>query len=195
MESYFWEELEFQIKNCKNCKLCNTRKKAVPGEGAHGSKIMFIGEGPSEEDDEQGKVFSGRAGMLFTKIINSVNLKRDELYITNIVKCRAPKNRNPEDDEIQACSGYLESEIALINQKVIVAVGAVVLKALFKNENLKLTELRGKELEWEGKIKVIPVYHPNYLMRAQGTEEGSPKWQTWQDMKRIKEIFDEYNGV
>ncbi len=193
MSSFLWEEMEFQIKNCKSCKLCNTRRKAVPGEGNKNSPIMFIGEGPGEEEDEQGRPFVGKAGMLFTKIFNSVNLERDDVYITNVVKCRPPKNRNPESDEISACNRYLETQIALINPKVIVAVGAVVLKALLKDENAKISSMRGKEIEWEGGIKLIPIFHPNFLLRNNATEEGSPKWQTWQDMKNIKAMYDFYS--
>ena len=154
---------------------------------------MFVGEGPGEEEDEQGRPFVGKAGMLFTKIFNSVNLERDDVYITNVVKCRPPKNRNPESDEISACNRYLETQIALINPKVIVAVGAVVLKALLKDENAKISSMRGKEIEWEGGIKLIPIFHPNFLLRNNATEEGSPKWQTWQDMKNIKAMYDFYS--
>lgn len=193
MNSFLWEEMEFQIKNCKSCKLCNTRRKAVPGEGNKKSPIMFIGEGPGEEEDEQGRPFVGKAGMLFTKIFNSVNLERDDVYITNVVKCRPPKNRNPESDEISACNRYLETQIALINPKVIVAVGAVALKALLKDENAKISSMRGKEIEWDGGIKLIPIFHPSFLLRNNATEEGSPKWQTWQDMKNIKAMYDFYS--
>ena len=193
MNSFLWEEMEFQIKNCKSCKLCNTRRKAVPGEGNKKSPIMFIGEGPGEEEDEQGRPFVGKAGMLFTKIFNSVNLERDDVYITNVVKCRPPKNRNPESDEISACNRYLETQIALINPKVIVAVGAVALKALLKDENAKISSMRGKEIEWDGGIKLIPIFHPSFLLRNNATEEGSPKWQTWQDMKNIKSMYDFYS--
>ena len=194
MNSFLWEEMEFQIKNCKSCKLCNTRRKAVPGEGNKKSPIMFIGEGPGEEEDEQGRPFVGKAGMLFTKIFNSVNLERDDVYITNVVKCRPPKNRNPESDEISACNRYLETQIALINPKVIVAVGAVALKALLKDENAKISSMRGKEIEWDGGIKLIPIFHPSFLLRNNATEEGSPKWQTWQDMKNIKSLYDLYSA-
>ena len=193
MNSFLWEEMEFQIKSCKSCKLCNTRKKAVPGEGNKKSPVMFIGEGPGEEEDEQGRPFVGKAGMLFTKIFNSVNLERDDVYITNIVKCRPPKNRNPEQDEIDACCKYLETQIALINPKIIVAVGGVALKSLLKDEDAKISRLRGKEITWEGGIKLFPIFHPSFLLRNNGTEEGSPKWQTWQDMKKIKEFYDFYS--
>jgi len=192
VNSFLWEEMEFQIKNCKSCKLCNTRKKAVPGEGNTNSPVMFIGEGPGEDEDEQGRPFVGRSGLLLTKIFQSVNLRRDEIYITNIVKCRPPKNRNPEEDEIKACKKYLDTQIALINPKLIVAVGAMALKALYNDENLKISEKRGKEMNWEGGIKVIPIYHPSYLLRVTGTEEGSPKWQTWKDMMKIRELYQEY---
>lgn len=194
MGSFLWEEMEFQIKNCKSCKLCNSRRKAVPGEGNKKSPVMFIGEGPGEEEDEQGRPFIGKAGMLFTKIFNSVNLERDDVFITNIVKCRPPKNRNPEEDEIIACYKYLETQIALINPKIIVAVGGLALKTLMKDENAKISSLRGKELEWEGGIKLIPIFHPSYLLRNSATEEGSPKWQTWQDMKRVKSMYDYYSN-
>lgn len=191
-----WEDLKFEITVCERCKLCNARKNTVIGEGDENSPIMFIGEAPGEEEDLQGCPFVGASGSLFTKIFNSVKLERKDVYITNIVKCRPPRNRNPEEEEIESCSRYLDAQIALINPKLIVTVGAVSSKYFLK-ENMKkgIMSVRGQEFEWEGGIKIIPILHPSYLLRNPSTEEGKPKWLTWQDMKKIKNMYDEFMEI
>lgn len=192
----FWEDLIFEIKSCTKCKLAMARGKAVPGEGNTTSPIMFIGEGPGAEEDDQGKPFVGKAGQLLTKILQSVDIKREDVYITNVVKCRPPDNRLPEDDELKACYPYLEAQIALINPKIIVTVGGTATRAMLSNvvdfskPDTGITKMRGKVYSWDAGIKVIPIFHPSYLLRHAETGEGSPKWLTWQDMKMIKSEYD-----
>ncbi len=188
-----FDELRAQILKCVKCPLYKTRTHAVPGEGSLASKVMFIGEGPGEDEDLQGRPFVGRSGQLLTKIIESVGLKRENVYITNIVKCRPPGNRNPEEIEVvTCCTNYLEAQIALLNPKIIVTVGAISTKWILRDqigEKEGITKIRGKIYDWRG-IKVMPILHPSYLLRNPSTEEGKPKWLTWQDMKVIKEEHD-----
>lgn len=192
----FWEDLVFEIKSCTKCKLAMTRNKAVPGEGLIKSPVMFIGEAPGADEDDQGRPFVGRAGQLMTKMLQSVNINREDIYITNVVKCRPPENRLPEDDEIKACYPYLESQVALVNPKIIVTVGATATRAVLKDyvdfskADTGITKMRGKSFNWDAGIVVIPIFHPSYLLRYASTEEGSPKWLTWQDMKMIKSEYD-----
>ncbi len=193
MKENIWKELKFEVENCSKCRLCKTRNNSVPGEGNVNSPIVFIGEGPGEDEDKSGRPFVGRAGQLLTKIFNTVDLKREDVYITNIVKCRPPENRAPEDDEMESCYPYLETQIALINPKMIVTVGAVSTKYILKEQVKEgITKIRGQVFDWEAGIKVVPILHPSYLLRNASTAEGSPKWLTWQDMKYIKSQYDKY---
>ncbi|OQY09365.1 MAG: uracil-DNA glycosylase [Fusobacteriia bacterium 4572_132] len=188
-----WKELEYEIRNCKKCLLCTNRKNVVIGEGDLKANIMFIAEAPGEEEDKEGRPFVGKSGNLLTKILNSVGLSREEVYMTNVVKCHPMNNRNPNIEEVESCYPFLETQIALVNPKLIVTIGAVSTKYILKNRltpDMKITKIRGQEFEWEGGIKVIPILHPSYLLRNSSTSEGSPKWNTWQDMKKIKEKFD-----
>lgn len=190
-----WEELNFEIKTCKKCKLCENRKLAVLGNGNRKSPILFVGEAPNTDEDEQGKAFVGVMGDLLTKILTSVSINRDDVYLTNVIKCKGDKS--PDDEDIETCYQYLETEIALLNPKIIVSLGLSPTRVLLKklnDENLAMTKLRGKVFDWEGNIKLIPVFHPNYLLRNTSTSEGSPKWLTWQDMKMIKNMYDKMTG-
>lgn len=193
--SYSIEKIEEQIRKCKACPLHKTRLNTVPGVGSIKSPIMFVGEGPGADEDEQGVPFVGRAGQLLTKILSAVELKREDLYITNVVKCRPPENRNPKEEEMKACSNFLYSQIALINPKIIVTVGSVATKALIGDLIGKegITKLRGKFFEWRG-IRVMPILHPSYLLRNPSVEKGKPKWLTWQDMLIIREEYNKLNG-
>lgn len=180
-----------EIKECKSCSLHKSRKNVVPGEGSLSDRILFIGEGPGADEDEQGRPFVGRAGQLLTKIIESVGFERGSIYITNVVKCRPPENRNPKDKEIAACFSFLESQIAILNPRVIVTVGSIATKTLISEllNGEGITKIRGRVYNWMG-IKVIPILHPSYLLRNPSLEEGRPKWQTWQDMLLIKKEYD-----
>ena len=158
-----WEELEESIKGCNKCKLFSTRQNIVFGVGNKNTKIMFIGEGPGADEDRLGEPFVGRAGKLMDKAFQIVRINRDEIYITNIVKCRPPGNRNPEEDECQACMNYLRNQVMLIKPQMIVLLGSVALKHILGKE-YGITASRGKWVEKKG-IKYMPTWHPAALLR------------------------------
>lgn len=146
---------------------------------------MFIGEGPGYDEDVQGRPFVGRAGQLLTKIIQSIELERDEVYITNIVKCRPPQNRTPEADEILACQPFLLRQIEVIRPKMICCLGAVAAQSLLQTAQ-KITALRGRVFDFHG-IRVIPTYHPAFLLR-----NPERKKEVWEDMKQIAAWLKEF---
>ena len=174
------EEVRKELGDCRRCKLHRTRRTIVFGEGKKNAELMLIGEGPGYDEDVQGKPFVGKAGQLLTKILQSIHIQREEVYITNIVKCRPPQNRNPEPDEIESCHPFLLGQIRAIQPKMILALGKVAAQTLLKTETT-ITALRGKFFELEG-IKLVPTYHPAYLLRNPGR-----KREVWEDMKRIEE--------
>jgi len=169
-----------ELGDCKRCKLHRTRKTIVFGEGNEKAALMFIGEGPGYDEDVQGRPFVGKAGQLLTKIIESIDLSREEVYIANIIKCRPPQNRNPEPDEIESCNPFLMKQIRVIQPKIICALGTFSAQTLLQTDT-KITALRGKLYDFEG-IKVIPTYHPAFLLR-----NPEKKREVWEDMKKIAE--------
>lgn len=179
------EEIEEKILSCTKCRLSETRTNAVPGEGDPNAEILLVGEGPGEQEDKEGRPFVGRAGNKLTEILHSVSIDRKDLFITNVVKCRPPKNRKPKPDESETCLPYLEAQIAEINPKIIVTLGNTATKALLDNDE-GITKIRGTFYNWRGNIQVLPMYHPSYLLRYPSKEKGSPKYQTWQDIKKVK---------
>ena len=158
-----WEELQKSIINCNKCKLCKTRQNIVFGTGNRNAEIMFIGEGPGADEDMQGEPFVGRAGKLMNMAFGVVGIKREDVYIANIVKCRPPANRNPEDDEAFACLDYLRNQVILVKPKIIVLLGSVALKNILGKE-YGITASRGKWIEKKG-IKYLPTWHPAALLR------------------------------
>ncbi len=185
------EEVAEECRSCKKCPLYLTRTKVVPGEGKAKLKVMLIGEAPGEEEDLKGRPFVGKAGQLLTKILQSVDIKREEVFITNMVKCRPPGNRNPSKSEIETCFPYLETQIAIINPKIIVTLGNVPTQYLLDITTEGITKLRGRWFDWLGGIKIFPMFHPSYLLRNEGTFPGSPKELTWKDIKNLKRAIDE----
>lgn len=179
-----WEELEEKIENCNQCKLCSNRNHIVLGEGNRNADIMFIGEGPGADEDLQGKPFFGKAGQLMNKAFEALEIKREEVYITNIVKCRPPQNRNPEKDEAIACMDYLRSQVMLIKPKVIILLGNVALKNILGDE-YGITKSRGKWVEKKG-IWYMPTFHPAALLR-----DDSKKIEFWRDLKLVKDKLKE----
>jgi DNA polymerase len=179
------EEVRKELGDCKRCKLHRTRRTIVFGEGNEKATLMFIGEGPGYDEDVQGRPFVGKAGQLLTKIIESIKLSREEVYIANIVKCRPPQNRNPELDEIQSCSPFLMKQIHVIQPKIICALGTFAAQTLLKTDT-KISDLRGKIFDLEG-IKVIPTYHPAFLLR-----NPERKREVWEDMKKIAEWLNNH---
>ncbi len=176
------EEVRKELGDCKRCKLHRTRRTIVFGEGNEKATLMFIGEGPGYDEDVQGRPFVGKAGQLLTKIIESIKLRREEVYIANIVKCRPPQNRNPEPDEIQGCNLFLMKQIRVIQPRIICALGTFSAQTLLKTDT-KISDLRGKLFDLEG-IQVIPTYHPAFLLR-----NPERKREVWEDMKKIAELI------
>lgn len=166
------------IGDCTRCRLSEKRTTIVFGEGDPDCEIMFIGEGPGEEEDIQGRPFVGKAGRLLTKMINKMGLEREEVYIANTVKCRPPENRNPDPDEVRACIPFLKRQIEIISPKVIMALGNVPLQNLV-DPGLRITKARGEFYEYDG-TKVMPTFHPSYLLR-----NPKDKWLTWRDAVKV----------
>lgn len=158
-----WEQLEETAKECKKCKLCQNRNNVVFGTGNRQASLMFIGEGPGADEDLQGTPFVGKAGRLMNMAFEAIGLKREEVYIANIVKCRPPGNRNPQDDEANACLDYLRNQVILVKPKIIVLLGSVALKNILGKE-YGITASRGKWIERKG-ILYMPTWHPAALLR------------------------------
>ena len=158
-----WEQLEAECKQCKKCRLCQTSNNVVFGVGNKETKIMFIGEGPGADEDRLGEPFVGRAGQLMDMAFQTVGIKRKEVYIANIVKCRPPANRNPEEDECTACMNYLRNQVILVKPQIIVLLGSVALKNIL-GKDFGITSSRGKWIEKKG-IKYMPTWHPAALLR------------------------------
>ncbi|OGL44850.1 MAG: DNA polymerase [Candidatus Schekmanbacteria bacterium RBG_16_38_11] len=173
--------------NCTRCKLRPTRKNLVFGTGNLYSELVFVGEAPGADEDIQGEPFVGKAGMLLTKIIQSMGYDRKEVYIANIIKCRPPNNRNPETDEIQQCEPFLIKQLSILKPKVICALGTFAAQTLLKTQE-RISLLRGKFHSYQG-IKVMPTYHPAYLLR-----NPSEKRSVWEDVKLVmKELGKKIN--
>lgn len=173
--------LEEQVRSCQKCPLAKGRKNAVPGEGNIHTELMFVGEAPGRDENIQGRPFVGRAGQLLTKIITAMGYKREEVYITNIVKCRPPENRTPHADEIEQCRGYLLDQIKMIQPRVIVTLGRVAADFFIRSRE-GMTALRGNFHEYEG-IQVMPTFHPAYLIRNESNK--ILKKMVWEDMKKV----------
>lgn len=172
------EDIRKEIGDCKRCKLCKGRTRLVFGVGNPDADLMFIGEGPGRDEDIQGIPFVGRAGQLLTKIIEAMKLRREDVYICNIVKCRPPNNRNPEPDEVATCIPFLIKQVEIIKPKVIVCLGSVAFQNLLGTEE-KITRSRGKFTEWHG-IPAMPTYHPAFLLR-----NPDMKRPVWEDMQKV----------
>ncbi len=170
-------------ENCTRCKLHQWRNNIVFGEGDPSSRLVFIGEGPGEEEDKQGRPFVGRAGQLLNLMIRAIGLKREEVFITNIIKCRPPRNRDPEKDEIIACAPLLQKQLEIINPEIIVTLGKPAITAL-SGEKLPITRIRGKIMVIDGR-KVLPTYHPAYLLR-----NPIKKKEAWEDLKTLKKLLN-----
>ncbi len=175
------KEIENELGDCKRCKLCSTRTNIVFGSGNENADILFVGEGPGKDEDLQGAPFVGKAGRLLTQIIEKgMGLKRKDVYICNIVKCRPPENRDPEKEEIEACSPFLEKQIKAINPKVVVALGKPASSTLL-GRNVFITRERGSWHSFMG-YKVMITYHPAYLLRYYTNEN---RLKVWEDMKKV----------
>jgi DNA polymerase len=178
-------EIERQVRACRFCPLHRLRTSAVPGEGNWEADLMFIGEAPGRDEDIQGRPFVGRAGQLLRKIIAAMKFREDEVYITNVVKCRPPENRVPHRDEVEACFPYLFRQLELIQPKVIVTLGMTP-TGYFVPGRAAMGELRGKFGEYKG-IPVMPTFHPSYLIRNEGNREI--RRMVWEDMQKVMALL------
>lgn len=160
-----WDRLYADIKDCRKCRLCEQRTNIVIGDGDPCSKIMFIGEGPGREEDEQGIPFVGAAGRLFNYLLEEAGLERKDIYICNIVKCRPPQNRDPFPDEADTCLPYLRSQVSLVRPKVIVCLGRISARYIY-DPDIQISRQRGQVVK-KGAFYVIPTYHPAALLRRQ----------------------------
>jgi uracil-DNA glycosylase len=171
------------IGDCTRCKLHRLgRRQIVFGVGNPSADLMFVGEAPGHDEDVQGIPFVGRAGQLLTKIIEAIGLSRDDVYIANVIKCRPPENRNPEQDEVETCEPFLFQQIDIIKPKVIVALGTFAARALLRTLD-PISRLRGRVYEYRG-AKLIPTFHPAYLLR-----NPASKREVWEDMKRVRALL------
>ena len=180
-----WEELEEVVKQCRKCRLCETRKNVVFGVGNREADIMFIGEGPGADEDAQCEPFVGKAGKLMNMAFDMLGVKREEVYIANIVKCRPPNNRNPQDDEAENCLDYLRNQVILVKPKIIVLLGSVALKNVLGKE-YGITASRGKWLERKG-ILYMPTWHPAALLRDENKKIDF--------IKDLKQVIKRYNEI
>jgi len=179
-----WETLEGACYNCKKCRLWETRTNVVIGCGNKEADIMFIGEGPGRQEDLQGEPFVGPAGKLLYKMLASLGLDRQQVYIANIVKCRPPGNRDPHEDEQEACMNYLRYQLMLVKPKIVVCLGRIAATAII-DKNFKITKEHGIWTERKG-YWFIATYHPSALLR-----DETKKRPAWEDLKLIKEKLDE----
>ena len=175
-------QLREDLGECTRCKLHSTRTHLVYGVGNPGADLMFVGEAPGRDEDQQGIPFVGRAGQLLTKIIEAIDLQRDDVYIANVIKCRPPNNRNPEPDEIQTCQPFLFAQIDAVQPKVIVALGAFAVRTLLQREDA-ISRLRGRVFDYRG-AKLVPTFHPAYLLRS-----PDKKRDVWEDMKTVRSML------
>ena len=186
------EEIAKDCNQCQRCDLGKNRTNAVIGRGNPQAKIMIIGEGPGQQEDERGVPFIGRSGQLLDKVLESVELNSDrDVYISNAIRCRPPHNRTPLVKEIEACKPYLLEQIRLVNPQIILLTGAVAVRTL-TGERRGISKIRGQWMEWEGRL-CMPIFHPAYLLRNSSKEPGQPKWLMWQDIQTVKAKLDELN--
>jgi len=176
------EAIRKDIGDCTRCRLHEQRRTIVFGEGDPQAQLVFVGEGPGAEEDATGRPFVGRAGQLLDKIIVAIGLKREEVYIANIVKCRPPGNRTPELDEVATCEPFLLRQLAFIRPRVIVALGSPSFQCLLRTRE-PITKARGQWREWNG-IKVMPTFHPAFLLRS-----PDKKREVWEDMKKVRDYL------
>jgi len=177
------DSIRAEIGDCQRCKLAPKRTNIVFGSGNPDAELVFVGEAPGFDEDQQGLPFVGRAGQLLTKIIESIDLKREDVYICNVLKCRPPENRNPESDEVAACNPFMKKQLAAIRPKVVCCLGTFAAQTVLQTV-APISKLRGKFYDMDG-MRVIATFHPAYLLRS-----PDKKREVWEDMKQIRaELF------
>jgi DNA polymerase len=176
--------LKVQVGRCTRCELSRSRKSVVFGEGSERARVVFVGEAPGEEEDRQGRPFVGRAGKLLDQMIERIGLDRKDVFICNVLKCRPPNNRDPEAQEVDACKGYLVAQLALIKPKLICTLGKHAYNTLM-GVDARITKVRGFLTSYKG-VKLLPTYHPSYLLRNQGAIK-----EAYEDMEKVKSLLAE----
>lgn len=175
---------------CRRCRLAEQRTRVAVSRGNPNAPLMLIGEGPGNQEDLQGKPFVGPAGQLLDKILEAVKLDPErDVFVANVVKCRPPGNRVPEQDELEACKGYLLEQVRLVRPKMLLLVGGVAAKGVL-GEQRGITKIRGQWTEWQGN-PTMPIFHPSYLLRNPVRDKGGPKWLMWQDIQEVRRRLDE----
>lgn len=182
-----WAALEEALCACRRCRLCDSRTQVVMGEGNPHADIMFIGEGPGKEEDRLGRPFVGPAGILLEKALHAIGETRDTAYIANVIKCRPPGNRTPEADEVSACLFFLRGQVALVQPRVLVLMGACALRAVL-GDTMRITRDRGQWVEKKG-VLMMPTFHPAALLR-----DESKKRPFWEDFKQVQRKIAEIRG-
>lgn len=186
------QEVREKCLGCQKCPLFKTRTNIVFSDGTPNPKLMLIGEAPGFYEDQQGKPFVGKAGQLLDKIFASVGFSRKDIYICNTLKCRPPENRNPLPNEKEACWEYLKAQIDIIKPQIILLCGNVAVQSILPNIG-GITKIRGKWYQGGDVVygaKLMPIFHPSYLLRNDSREKGSPKWLMWQDIQEIRREYD-----
>lgn len=181
------ERIRKDLGECQRCKLGKGRKNLVFGVGNARARLVFVGEGPGADEDRQGEPFVGEAGQVLNRIITAMGLKREEVYICNVVKCRPPGNRDPEQDEIAACSAYLLRQLRAIRPEAVVALGKFAAQTLLETKE-PISKLRGRFRDFHG-IPLMPTYHPSYLLRRQGEGDREAFWEVWDDMVQVLRLL------
>ncbi len=185
------DEVKAKCLQCQKCDLCKTRTNTVFSGGIPNTKLMLIGEAPGYYEDMQGEPFVGKAGQLLDKIFASVGLSRQkDVYICNTIKCRPPENRDPLPEEKAACREYLDKQIEILQPRIILLCGRVAVNSILGTTQ-GITRIRGKWFEGPNFSKMMPIFHPSYLLRNDSREKGSPKWLMWQDIQEIKRVYDQ----
>ena len=183
-------KIKSKCLSCQKCSLYKSRTNLVFSDGVITNKMMLIGEAPGFNEDQEGVPFVGRSGKLLDQIFESVGLNRkDNFYICNTIKCRPPQNRNPLPEEKLACREYLDAQISILKPKIIILCGAVAVSSMLDTK-LGITKIRGQWFKGPFDSKMMPIFHPSYLLRNPTKEKGGPKWLMWQDVKEIKRVYD-----
>lgn len=185
------EKIKEKCLNCKKCLLGKTRTNIVFSAGIPNNKLMLIGEAPGYYEDQKGEPFVGKAGQLLDKIFASVGLSRQkDVYICNTIKCRPPENRDPLPEEKDACKEYLDAQINILKPRIILLCGRVAVQSILGTSQ-GITKIRGKWYEGPNMSKMMPIFHPSYLLRNDARTKGSPKWLMWQDIQEIKRVYSQ----
>lgn len=185
------EKIKEKCLNCQKCSLGKTRTNIVFSGGVPNHKLMLIGEAPGYYEDQKGEPFVGKAGQLLDKIFASVGLSRqNDVYICNTIKCHPPENRDPLPEEKEACREFLDAQIGILKPRIILLCGRVAVQSILGTTQ-GITKIRGKWYEGPYMSKMMPIFHPSYLLRNDSREKGSPKWLMWQDIQEIKRVYSQ----